>query len=225
MSARLHITDLGCREFVAVQDLQRRLVAGCRERGQPEALLLCSHPPVVTAGRSTAPAELAAARVSLERAEVPLYLCERGGRLTYHGPGQILAYPILALAGPERDLHAYLRTLEAAIIAALQDFGVPGERRVGQAGVWVGEAKIASIGVAVRGWVTWHGLALNLTGDLAGFNLIDPCGIPGLRVTSLERETGTELTRETVQERLADHLCRLVGREGTWTPVEELSLP
>ena len=218
----LQITDLGCREFSAVRELQARLVAGVRAGASPETLLLCSHPPVVTAGRSTTPAELAAARLALDAAGIPLCACERGGRLTFHGPGQIVAYPILALRGAQRDLHAYLRALEAAILATLAEYGLAGERHPGQAGVWVGAAKVASIGVAVRGWVTWHGLALNLTGDLSGFGLIAPCGIPGQPITSMTEAAGQEISRAEAQERLAVYLCRELGREGTWQAAEEV---
>ena len=218
----LHITDLGCRDFPAVRELQRRLLEDVRRGARPEALLLCSHPPVVTAGRSTTPEELAAARVALAAAGISLYDCERGGRLTFHGPGQIVAYPILALRGPERDLHAYLRRLEAAILATLAEYGVAGARHPGQAGVWAETGKVASLGVAVRGWVTWHGLALNLGGDLSAFGLIAPCGIPGQPVTSMTEVTGREIPRAEAQERLAAHLCHEFGRAGTWHAAEEV---
>jgi lipoate-protein ligase B len=227
MPTPLHITDLGCRDFVAVQELQRRLVGERRQGARPDALLLCSHPPVVTAGRSASAEEFEAASAALAAARIPLRRCERGGRLTYHGPEQVIAYPILALTGPERDLHAYLRGLEAAILATLADLGLHGERHPDQAGVWVGPAKIASLGVAVRGWVTWHGLALNLTGDLSPFGLINPCGVSGLQVTSVAKVAGREIARAAVQERLAAHLCRQFGhtrsaREGMWLPAEEV---
>ena len=225
MPAPLHLTDLGCRDFREVQELQRRLVALRREGAVPDTLLLCSHPPVVTAGRSASPAEIATTALALARAGLPLHRCERGGRLTYHGPGQVLGYPLLRLDGSERDLHAYLRRLEAVMLDALAGLGIAGERRSGQAGIWVGGSKLASIGVAVRGWVTWHGFALNLTGDLTPFALFDPCGISGLAVTSVTEITRQEITRAEMQGRLGESFCREFGREGLWVPPEGAILP
>ncbi len=198
----LWTSSLGCRDYEEVRAWQERLVARRRAGEIPDVLLVCSHPPVVTAGRATTPTELAAVRPMLEAAGIPLLPCERGGRLTYHGPGQVIAYPIMHLGGQDRDLHAYQRRLEAVVLATLARFGVLGDRRAGLPGVWVGEAKIASVGIAVRGWVTWHGLALNLSGDLRPFRLFSPCGIKGLVVTSLAEMVGRELRRAEVEEAL-----------------------
>jgi lipoate-protein ligase B len=225
MPAPLHLTDLGCRDFLEVQELQRSLVARRREGAIPDTLLFCSHPPVVTAGRSASAAEIAAVAPVLAQSGLPLYPCERGGRLTYHGPGQVLGYPIVLLEGPDRDLHAYLRRLETVLLAALAGLGIAAERRPGHAGVWVGEAKLASIGVAVRGWVTWHGFALNLTGDLTPFGLFDPCGISGLVVTSVTQITGKGITRAEMQGRLGESFCREFARAGLSAPAEGAILP
>lgn len=214
MPEPLLLIDLGCRDFLEVQQLQRRLVASRREEALPDLLLFCSHPPVVTAGRSSTPVEIAAAQPALERVGLPLHPCERGGRLTYHGPGQVIGYPILRLSGRDRDLHAYLRRLEAVVLSTLADLGIAGERHPDQAGVWVGPAKLASIGVAVRGWVTWHGFALNLTGDLTPFSLFDPCGISGLAVTSVSRLLGQEVARADLQALLGEAFCGEFGRKG-----------
>ena len=123
---------------------------------------------------------------------MPVVAVERGGDVTFHGPGQLVGYPILDLSGYRQDLHWYLRTLEQALIAALAELGVLAERRAGYTGVWTrrGERKIASIGVHVKQWVTWHGFALNVTTDLSHFERIVPCGIPGVVMTSVEREKG-----------------------------------
>ena len=218
----LRITDLACRDFEEVRALQERLVAARRAEEIPDTLLFCSHPPVVTAGRATTPAELAAARPALEAAGIPLVPCERGGRLTYHGPGQIILYPIVRLEGAERDLHAFQRGLEETALAALAELGIAAALREGYPGVWVGAAKLASVGIAVRGWVTWHGLALNLEGDLSPFQLFDPCGISALAVTSLERESTITPDRRRLQELLAAAFSCHFGREGRWVPAEDI---
>jgi lipoyl(octanoyl) transferase len=127
---------------------------------------------------------------------------ERGGDVTFHGPGQLVGYPIIDLTGYKQDLHWYLRTLEQALIAALEILGIPAQRNPGYTGVWTphGEElrKIASIGIHVKQWVTWHGFALNVTTDLAHFDRIVPCGIPGVVMTSVERERGAKLWEESV---------------------------
>ena len=192
-----------------------------------DVLLFCSHPPVVTAGRATTAEETAAARPALAAAGIPLVPCERGGRLTFHGPGQVVMYPIVRLEGAERDLHAYQGGLEEAAIRAVAELGGGAGRREEFPGVWVGGGqaparKLASVGIAVRGWVTWHGLALNVGGDLSSFRLFDPCGITGLEVTSLEAETGSPVERERVQERLGAAFCEVFGREGRAAVAEDL---
>jgi lipoate-protein ligase B len=216
MPSPLLITDLGCRDFGQVRSLQERLVALRREGGAPDTLLFCAHPPVVTAGRATTPAELAAARPALEAAAIPLVPCERGGRLTYHGPGQVIIYALVRLEGPERDLHAFQRGLEETALTALAELGLTASLRDGYPGLWVGPAKLASLGIAVRHWVTWHGLALNLEGDLSPFDLFAPCGISHLAVTSLAREMGVAPDRRRLQELLAAAFCRRFRREGRW---------
>ncbi len=131
--------------------------------------------------------ELLAAR-GVERFDV-----ERGGDVTFHGPGQLVGYPIIDLAGHKKDLHWYLRQLEAALIAALAQWHIPAERTIGLTGVWTAGRKIASIGVHAREWVTWHGFALNVSVDLSYFDLMVPCGISGVVMTSMERETGARI--------------------------------
>jgi len=162
----------------------QRAVAQARIAGELEhdVLLLLEHPAVVTLGRTARAAHV------LRPEGVEVFEVERGGDVTFHGPGQLVGYPIIDLSGHRRDLHWYLRALEQALIAALGELGIPGERNPGCTGVWARGRKIASIGVHVRQWVTWHGFALNVTTDLADFERIVPCGIPGVVMTSLERE-------------------------------------
>ena len=161
-------------------------------RLEEDLLLLLEHPPVVTLGRTAQGAHV------LRPEGVDVVEVERGGDVTFHGPGQLVGYPILDLRGPpyRQDLHWYLRTLEEALITALAEVGIPAERRAGYTGVWTGGGggggggrKIASIGVHVKQWVTWHGFALNVTTDLSHFDRIVPCGIEGVEMTSVERET------------------------------------
>jgi lipoate-protein ligase B len=164
---------------------QRQLANDRIARRLPhDLLLLLEHPPVITLGRTARDAHVLGAD-GVDVVEV-----ERGGDVTYHGPGQLVGYPIIDLTGLRPDLHWYLRTLEEALIAGLARLGIPAERHPGYTGVWTRGRKIASIGVHVKQWVTWHGFALNVTTDLAAFDRIVPCGIAGVEMTSIEREGG-----------------------------------
>jgi lipoyl(octanoyl) transferase len=149
-----------------------------------DVLLLLEHPPVVTMGRTSHAAHL------LRPQGIEVFEVERGGDVTFHGPGQLVGYPILDLHAYKQDLHWYLRTLEQALIEALGILGIPAERNPGLTGVWTRGRKIASIGIHVKQWVTWHGFALNVTTDLADFDRIVPCGIQGVEMTTVERERG-----------------------------------
>jgi len=166
-----------------------------------DVLLLLEHPPVVTLGRNSHAVNL------LHPAGIEVFEVERGGDVTFHGPGQLVGYPILDLRAYKQDLHWYLRTLEQALIDALGILAIPAERNPGLTGVWTRGRKIASIGIHVKQWVTWHGFALNVTTDLTHFERIVPCGIQGVEMTSVERETGNE-KRET----LWDETVRAVVR-------------
>ncbi len=165
---------------------QEALVARCLAGG-PDALLLLEHPPVYTLGRGADPIHLGLAAET----GAPIVRTHRGGQVTYHGPGQLVGYPILDLRRRRPDVRWYLRTLEDVLVTALADLGIVAERRAGLTGVWVGPRKIASIGVALRCWVSWHGFALNVGRDLGGFDAITPCGIAGVQMTSVAREGGT----------------------------------
>ncbi len=202
------LLDLGVRDYQEAWALQLELVAR-RQRGEIEdALILVEHPPVITLGRARA------ARGNVVSAgEVPVVEIERGGDVTYHGPGQLVAYPILALDEGERDLHKLLRNLEEAIILAARDLGVGGAgREPGKTGVWVNGRKLASIGIACRRWVTFHGLALNVATDLASFQRIAPCGFDAAVMTSVEAELGRAVAVGEVKPRLAAELAAALGR-------------
>ena len=195
----LEVIQAGRVPYGEALDWQRRLaqdrIAG---RLPHDVLLLLEHPPVITLGRSSHAEHLLAPDGAVEVFEI-----ERGGDVTYHGPGQLVGYPIIDLTNHRQDLHWYLRTLEQALIEGLARLGIPAERKPGFTGVWTaqGQRKIGSIGVHVKQWVTWHGFALNVTTDLAAFCRIVPCGIAGVEMTSVERERGavsTELWDETI---------------------------
>ena len=189
MSGRLVVVDLGRRPYAPILTLQRDL---CRRRVTGETdhdlLLLVEHEPVITLGRGTRAASLPIPPAELERRGVPVVEVERGGDVTYHGPGQLVGYPILDLTRHRRDLHWYLRTLEDALVLALGRLGIEADRRPGLTGVWTAGRKIASIGIHVKQWVTFHGFALNVATDLAAFDLIVPCGIRDVVMTSVAEE-------------------------------------
>jgi lipoate-protein ligase B len=166
----LDVRRLGRVPYQEAYALQQDLVARRLAGTWGDTLLLCEHDPVVTLGRGTP-------RASVPELDVPVVEVERGGEATYHGPGQLVGYPILQLAEGARDLHAYLRNLEEVLIRTLAEVGITGSRRPGLTGVWVDERKIGSIGIAVRRWVTWHGFALNLNTDLDAFRAFRPCGL------------------------------------------------
>jgi len=193
---KLLVTDLGMLPYTEALALQRA-VARARISGafDEDVLLLVEHPPVVTLGRSSKVQHLLASPALLAARGVELHEVERGGDVTFHGPGQLVGYPIIDLKRHKQDLHWYLRQVEAALIRALAPFGIVGERSPGFTGVWTGGRKLASIGVHARDWVTWHGFALNVTTDLSFFDLIVPCGISAVEMTSLARELGRTSAR------------------------------
>ena len=188
---RLLIAELGRRPYGEVLELQRRL---CRARQAGETtedlLLFVEHDPVVTLGRGTKETSLPLAPEGIRQRGVEVFEVERGGDVTYHGPGQLVGYPILDLSHHKQDLHWYLRAVEEALIDALETLGIPAEPQPGLTGVWTRGRKIASIGIHVKQWVTFHGFALNVSTDLDYFDLIVPCGIQGVTMTSIQRELG-----------------------------------
>jgi lipoyl(octanoyl) transferase len=200
----LWVIDLGRRKYAEVLDLQRA-VARARIAGEidQDVLLCVEHDPVVTLGRSSKDAHLVASPAQLQARGVDVFEVERGGDVTFHGPGQLVGYPIVDLKRHRQDLHWYLRQVEETLIVALRDFGIPGERVAKYTGVWTGGRKIASIGVHARDWVTWHGFALNVATELSYFDLIVPCGIPDVVMTSIRRELGEAVPMDRVRESVA----------------------
>ena len=195
----LNSTWLGRVSYSDALALQEDIVARKgADLSEPDELLLLEHEPVYTIGRTPDQSSLRDAT----RLPYPVVQTNRGGQATYHGPGQLVGYPILDLRVRGQDLHRYLRSLEEVLLALLAEFGVEGMRSPGQTGVWVGRRKIASIGVGVRRWISMHGFALNVCGDLAPFSAITPCGIAGVEMTSLSRECGREITVREAADRL-----------------------
>ncbi len=197
----LWVERLGVVPYAEALEMQRG-VAKKRISGEiPEdVLLLMEHPPVITLGRSAKAEHLLASPELLRTRGVELFEVERGGDVTFHGPGQLVGYPIIDLKRHKQDLHWYLRQVEEALIFALAGLGIESVRRAGLTGVWTGAGarKIASIGVHARDWVTWHGFALNVSTDLSYFDLMTPCGIPDVDMTSVERETGAPVLLDGV---------------------------
>ena len=210
----LWTVSLGRLAYGEALELQRA-VARARIAGTlpHDLLLLVEHDPVVTLGRSTKEHNLISSPEFLASRGVSLFEVERGGDVTFHGPGQLVGYPIIDLRRHKQDLHWYLRQVEEALIRSIARWDVPGERSAGFTGVWTRGRKIASIGVHARDWVTWHGFALNVSTDLSYFDLIVPCGIDGVVMTSLARETGRELTLEEVGRAAAEALGQVFALE------------
>lgn len=201
MPKQAWVLDLGTRDYAEVWALQKELVQQRSRDEIPDVLILVEHPHVITLGRKRSSENPFRA----PQPAIPVYEIERGGEATYHGPGQLVGYPIRKLEGEQRNLHRYLRDLEELLIQTLRDSEIVSQRRPGATGVWTMgplPRKIASIGVAVRHWVTYHGFALNVTTDLAYFQMISPCGFDGSVMTSIERELRRGVSVGTVKERV-----------------------
>lgn len=202
----LEVRRLPRTEFAAAHALQRELLEARLAGRIGDTLVLTEHEPVVTVGRGTDRADIAGSTL-------PVVEVERGGEATYHGPGQLVAYPILALPEGRRDLHRYLRDLEEVVLRVLAEVDVHGTRRPGLTGVWIGERKVCSIGVAVRRWVTWHGLALNLSVDLAHFRQFRPCGLDAGVMANVADFVELPPTRLLYEVLVVKHVCEVFGLE------------
>jgi lipoate-protein ligase B len=201
------VIDLERREFGEVWKLQQELVAARQRDEIADTLVLVEHPEVITLGRR----QSAQANV-IAPGGIPVFEIERGGDVTYHGPGQLVGYPIFKLDDSERDLHAYLRNLEEVLIGVCADVGLEAQRNPGWTGVWIGARKVASLGIAVRKWVTMHGFALNVATDLSRFMTINPCGLDAAVMTSLTRERGRDVTLDEVKPLAVARMSSVLGR-------------
>jgi lipoyl(octanoyl) transferase len=217
------VVDAGFLAYQPAFELQQRLVAARKRGVVPDVLLFCEHPHVITLGRSGHQENLLASQHLLRQMNVEFHLSDRGGDITYHGPGQIVGYPILDLAAIRRDVAWYVRQLEEVMIRATGEFGVEAFRKMGMTGVWVARPetelerampeKLAAIGVHLSRWVTSHGFAYNVSTDLRYFDLIVPCGIQGKRATSLEALLGRAVHRANVISQIERHFAGIFGRE------------
>jgi lipoyl(octanoyl) transferase len=218
--------DLGLIRYAEGLTLQKRVVAARKAGTIEDVLLLCEHPPVITLGRNGKRENLLASEHVLRQKGVEFHATDRGGDITYHGPGQIVGYPILNLGAIRRDVVWYVRTLEEAMIRATVEFGIRAERVAGKTGIWVragnSEEKLAAIGVHISRWVTSHGFAYNVSTDLRNFELIVPCGIADRKATSLEKLLGRNVDEKEVAPRIAKQLGEVLGLEMTKTSKKEL---
>jgi len=215
--------DLGRIPYDAAWSLQKRLHAARVADEIGDTLLFCEHMPVITMGKSGKSHNLLVSKEDLRRRGVEYFEVERGGDLTYHGPGQLVGYPIFKLPRL-REVQAFVRKMEEAVIQALATFQLSGERRADHAGVFVRGSKIASIGAAVRGGVTFHGFALDVSTDLSMFDLINPCGLPAIPVTSIARECGRRVALAEAKPRVREALGAVYDVELVDEPLP-LALP
>jgi lipoyl(octanoyl) transferase len=222
----LLITDLGLISYADAYALQQRLMAARKANVIDDVLLFCEHPHVITLGRNANRSNLLASENVLRQKNVELHSTNRGGDITYHGPGQIVGYPIVNLDKIKRDVGWYVRMLEETMIRTSADFDVAAYRVPGKTGIWVeaapAEEKLAAIGVHISRWVTSHGFAYNVSTDLRNFDLIIPCGISGRKATSLEKILQRSVGLSEVKPRLSHHLAELISRAPTAVSLEQL---
>src|SRR3712207_3850961 len=216
--AELWVANMGRLPYPEAVTLQDRVRAARQSGALPDSLLLLEHDPVYTKGRRTAASDLPMGEDWYRSQGIEVAETTRGGRVTYHGPGQLVGYPIMGIG----DVIEYLRTMERAVIAALADEGVEARVREGLTGIWVGERKIGSIGVHVSRGVTMHGFAVNVDCDLQPFEWIVPCGIDGVRMTSLLAETGRTGAMRCFRKRMAWRFAQAMGRRQRIVSAERL---
>ena len=204
-SRLLEVRRLGVLPFREAESLQQKLVIERQQCRVPDLLLMLEHPKVITLGVSGDRGNVLASEKILLEQGIKVHQTRRGGDVTYHGPGQLVGYPILSLKPDRCDLHRYVRDLEEVLIRTVNDFGVTAMRIPGLTGVWVGERKLAAVGVRVSRWVTSHGFAINITTDLDDFSLIRPCGISDKGVTTLAQLTDDDVSSVRVVDSLVRH--------------------
>ncbi|MBM4264206.1 MAG: lipoyl(octanoyl) transferase LipB [Deltaproteobacteria bacterium] len=218
--AKLINQDLGSLEYQTALTLQEKLVESKQREPSDDILLFVEHPHIYTLGRGGKETNVLAPR------EVPVYRSSRGGDVTYHGPGQLVVYPIIDLRSKLRkDVHRYVRNLEMSAISTLKDFGLSATRRPPYTGIWINDRKIAAIGVAVKRSITYHGLALNVNTDLSYFQRIVPCGLTWADVTSLQKELGAAQNMNLVKVRFLHNFAKVFGYPEVQEPSETPSKP
>jgi lipoate-protein ligase B len=205
LKRRGYVIEVDLIDYRSAWNFQREVVAAKVKSELPDILMLLEHNPVITLGRRGNRHHIVASSEILAAEGIPIYHVERGGEVTYHGPGQIVGYPILNLRNWRRDVSWYITSLEEVLIRTLADFGIEGGRNRLNRGVWVGDSKIASIGVAITRWVTYHGFSLNVSPDMDHFHLITPCGLEGIEITSMGRLLPEEVDHRRVRDGIAHH--------------------
>ena len=213
---QLDVYRAGIIPYAAAHDLQRELVEARKVGLIRDTLLLLEHPPVLTLGRAANSDHILFSREVLAAQGVSVEEVGRGGDVTYHGPGQLVGYPIIDLHPDRMDVRKYVASLEETMIRTAADYGIQARRIEGLNGAWVGERKLGAVGVRISRWVTMHGFALNNTTELSHFQLIVPCGISDKGVTSIERETGNGVPMRALHEQVVQHFAELYGAEVTW---------
>ncbi len=222
MTNKGYIIDLGMIEYQKAWDIQHQLWSRRVGEEVPDLLLFLEHPHVITLGRRGNRSHLIASPAVLESMKVPLFHVERGGDVTYHGPGQIVIYPIINLKEYGYRLVRYVAQLEEVILSALKDFGIIGRRDSLNRGVWVEREKIASVGVAIKRWVSFHGASLNYETDLKYFELINPCGLEGIKMTSMAKILGAKISRDRLVDRIGFHFMHVFQRDWEKKKLEEI---
>jgi lipoate-protein ligase B len=222
MNQSAYIIDMGLIDYKEAWDLQHDLWSR-RVKGElPDLLLFLEHPHVITLGRRGNRTHLIAPSEVLEEMGIPIFHVERGGDVTYHGPGQLVVYPILDLKEYGYRLIRYVDQLEGVILCVLKDFGMDGRKDSLNRGVWVNGEKIASIGVAIKRWVSFHGFSLNYETDLKYFDLIHPCGLVGKKMTSMEKILGEKIPRESLIERICFYFKEVFQKDWEEKSLEEI---
>jgi len=216
------ILDLGLIDYKKAWDLQHELWLKRVEERLPDLLLILEHPHVITLGRRGNRSSILVSPEVLKEMGIPLFQVERGGEVTYHGPGQLVGYPILNLKDYGYRVTQYIYEIEEVLIRALRDFGIEGSRDIRNRGVWVRDKKIASIGIAIQRWVSFHGLSLNYRTDLKYFEWIYPCGLQGVRMTSMKEILGKEISRDRLVERVSFHFKEIFQRAWEQKAIEEV---
>lgn len=222
VSAQLNLLDLGLIDYRQALAKQKEVVSGVINGSYPDTLIFCQHQDIITIGRRGSISNVIAGAEELLRENIKVVFTDRGGDVTYHGQGQLIAYPIFDLRKSIKDVHLFLRKLECVVINLLKHYGISGSLKPGKTGVWVGEEKIASIGIAFSHWVSYHGLSLNVDPDLSRFLLINPCGFKGAKTTSLRKLLGTFVAISDVKRKLRDEFINLFYKNCT-QPKGEIS--
>jgi lipoate-protein ligase B len=219
---RGYILYLGLIDYKKAWDFQHQLWSRRVNNELPDMLLILEHPHVITLGRRGNRSHLIAPPEALEAMKIPIFHVERGGDITYHGPGQMVVYPILNLRDYGYRLIQYVGQLEEVIIQVLKDFRIEGRRDPSNRGMWVNGDKIASIGITIRHWVSFHGFSLNWATDLKYFDLINPCGLLGKKMTTMAKVLGIEISKEQLSEKIGFHFKKIFPREWEEKKLEEI---